>query len=90
MIVLLNLNVNTVNLPGSIWLLEASDIIVDESVAKFGDVVVTIGGASAISPDSVTIGKYADYGVEVNIDDPETEVLAGRSEQYISDIDIKN
>jgi hypothetical protein len=80
---------DSVNLPGSIWLLEASDIIVDESVAKFGDVVVTIGGASAISPDSVTIGKYADYGVEVNIDDPETEVLAGRSEQYISDIEIK-
>ena len=80
---------NTANLPGSIWLLEASDIIVDESVAKFGDVEVTISGASSITPTSVTIGTYADYGIEVNIDDPETKVLAGRSEQYISDIEIK-
>jgi hypothetical protein len=80
---------NTAVQPGSIWKLTATDIIVDESVAKFGDVVVTISGASSIAPNSVTIGKYADYGVEVKIADPETKVMAGLNEQYVSDIKIE-
>lgn len=71
-----------------IWVLEA-DIIVDESVASFGDIEVTISGASSVSPGSVVIGKYADYGVEVVVDKPETEVLAGRNEQILSDFSFK-
>ena len=71
-----------------IWEFTA-DIIVDESVAQFGDITVTIGGSSNISPSSVVVGKYADYGIEVVVDDPETEVIAGRHEQYVSDFAFK-
>jgi hypothetical protein len=67
-----------------IWVLK-SNIIVDESVAEFGDIEVTIGGASSVSPSSVIIGIYADYGVEVVVKEPEKELLAGRTEQYVSD-----
>jgi len=70
--------------PASIWKLTA-DVAVDESVADFGDVEVVIGGASNITPSSVVIGKYADYGVTVVVADPEKELLAGRDGQVISD-----
>jgi hypothetical protein len=72
----------------SIWVLK-SKIEVDESVAVFGDVEVTFGGASSINPSSVIIGQYADYGVEIVVDDPEKEVLAGRNGQKISDFSFK-
>jgi hypothetical protein len=75
--------------PASIWKLEVHQLIVDESVAKFGDIEVTIGGASNISPGSLVIGKYADYGVEVKVADPEKKVIAGRKAQYVSDIKIE-
>ena len=71
-----------------IWTFVATAIDVDESVAKFGDVTVTIGGASNVNPSSVVIGTYADYGVKVTAADPETKVIAGRDEQYVSDIKI--
>lgn len=80
--------VNPAVTPASIWKLEATSLIVDESIAKFGDVEVTIGGASSVSPSSVVIGKYADYGVEIKIAKPDTKVIAGRGEQYVSDIKI--
>ena len=70
--------------PASIWKFTA-DVSVDESVAQFGDVEVVIGGASSITPGSVTIGKYADYDVTVVVDNPEKELLAGRNGQIISD-----
>ena len=68
---------------GHIWVFTGK-INVDEAVADFGDITVTIGGISNVSPDSVVVGKYADYGIEIVVDDPETEVLAGRNEQTVS------
>ena len=85
----LTFNRNTDALPGSIWKFTASQLIVDESVAKFGDVSVTIGGASSIAPSSVVIGKYADYGVDIKVADPDTKVLAGRKAEYVSDIKVE-
>ncbi len=73
---------DTVTTP-QIWVFKGK-INVDESVADFGDIAVTIGGVSNVSPDSVVVGKYADYGIEIVVDDPETEVLAGRNEQTVS------
>jgi hypothetical protein len=85
----LEFNRLTDNLAGSIWKLEVSQLMVDESVAKFGDIEVAIGGSSNIAPSSVIIGKYADYGVEVKVADPEKKVIAGRKAQYVSDIKIE-
>ncbi len=73
----------------SIWVFSCTNIDVDESVAKFGDVEVTIGGASSVAPSSVVVGKYADYGVDIKIAKPDTKVIAGRGEQYVSDIKIE-
>ena len=70
-----------------IWVFKGS-IEVDESVADFGDIEVSISGSN-ISPASVIVGKYADYGIEIEVDDPEKEVLAGRIEAAISDFTFK-
>jgi len=85
----LEFNRGAENEKASIWKLEATQIIVDESVAKFGDIEVTIGGASSVSPSSVVIGKYADYGIEVKVADPEKKVIAGRKAEYVSDLKIE-
>lgn len=60
---------------------------VDDSRAKYGDVVLTLSG-SGITPSSITIGTYADYGVEISTSDVPT-ILAGQSELEIADITIK-
>jgi len=60
---------------------------VDDSRAKFGDVVLTLSG-SGVNPSSITIGTYADFGIEVTTSDVPT-VLAGLSELEIADITIK-
>jgi hypothetical protein len=60
---------------------------VDESRAKFGDVVVSLSGNN-VKPASVTIGSYSDYGIEVEASDVPT-VLAGRTEVEIADISIE-
>jgi len=57
-------------------------------VARFGDVAVTVSGASTYSPSTLTIGTYADYGVSVNVETVET-VLAGRTGQEIGEFEIK-
>ena len=62
-------------------------IKVDESRAKFGDVVVSLSGSN-VKPSSIIIGSYADYGIEVEASDVPT-VLAGRTEVEIADIIIK-
>ncbi|MEW6458990.1 MAG: copper amine oxidase N-terminal domain-containing protein [Bacillota bacterium] len=60
----------------------------DDSKAKFGDVVATVGGKSKASPSSLVVAKYVDYGVTVKAEDA-TEVLAGRLNQEIGSIVIK-
>ncbi len=64
------------------------DITVDESVAKFGDVVATIGGESDYSPSDLVVAKYVDFGVTVNGKN-QTTVTAGRSEQEVGDFYIE-
>ena len=61
------------------------DVVVDELKAKFGDVDVRISGDSDVSPSSLVIAKYADFGVEATVEDA-TEILAGRMEQQVGDI----
>jgi len=65
-----------------------ADVTVDEEVANFGDVDVTISGKSNVSPSSINIGTYSDYGYTIEVDDP-TEVKAGRNAEEIADITIK-
>lgn len=64
------------------------DIKVDETTAKFGDVVATVGGASSTNVSEVTVAKYVDYGVTVTGKSVET-ILAGRTDQEVGDFYIE-
>jgi len=63
-------------------------IAVDETEAKLGDVSVTVSGSSSVSPSSLTIGSYKEYGVTVAAKSVE-EVIAGRYAQEIGKIEMK-
>ena len=65
-----------------------AEIIVDELNAKYGDVIATIGGKSSVSPSKLTVAKYADFGIKLNVEDA-TEFLAGRVDQEIGNIVIE-
>lgn len=65
-----------------------TDISVDESTAKFGDVVATVSGDSSYSPSDLTVAKYQDYGVTITGKTTE-EVIAGRTDQEVGDFYIE-
>lgn len=69
-----------------IWSFEGT-VDVDESRAKFGDVVVSLSG-SGVKPSNITVGTYADFGVEVSASDA-PQVLAGRTDVEVADIEFK-
>ncbi len=64
--------------PRSLFKVTAS-VEVDETVASFGDVIVTVTGKNTVTPTEVKIGSYADFGYTITVDNPEKEILAGRS-----------
>ncbi|MEW6424456.1 MAG: copper amine oxidase N-terminal domain-containing protein [Bacillota bacterium] len=63
-------------------------ITADESNARFGDVVATVGGSSTANVSEITVGKYADFGVNVSAKESKT-VLAGRTGQKIGGIYVE-
>lgn len=65
-----------------------ADIDVDSSKASFGDVTVKLGGESDVTPSSLVIAKYAEYGVTVSAKST-PDAWAGRLAQDIGDIVIE-
>lgn len=63
-------------------------IDVDESVAKFGDIIATISGDSSCKQNEITVGKYEDYSVTVAAFDDPKDVKAGRYDEEIGAIKI--
>ena len=63
-------------------------IVVDESIAKTGDIVATVSGNSTLNVSELTVGKYADFSVAVEAGDPKN-VTAGRTGQEIGKFTIK-
>lgn len=63
-------------------------IIVDELDAKHGDVEVTIGGKSSVSPSKLVVAKYGDFGFKLDVEDA-TEFFAGRMNEEIGEIIIE-
>ena len=83
----LAVNVTTVSTSKAI--IRVSAIVdVDELDAKYGDVEVTLGGKSSVSPSKLALGKYADFGTKVTIEDA-TEILAGRYNVEVGTIVIE-
>jgi hypothetical protein len=74
----LYLNRNNSNLDRSLFKITAT-VSVDETLATFGDVDLTINGKNTVTPSTLKIGSFADYGYTITVTDPEKEILAGRS-----------
>jgi len=67
--------------------LNGLDVIVDDAVAKAGDVEVSIDGKSSLSNNSLVVARYGDYGTTTTSADAPT-VLAGQDGQEIGKITI--
>jgi hypothetical protein len=65
------------NTARSIFKIKAK-VRVDETVASFGDVNISISGKSSVAPSELLIGSYADYGYTVAAENSDKEILAGR------------
>jgi len=65
-------------------------IDIDETTAKTGDVEVSIGGDSTITPGSLVVAKYAEFGIkQVAAFDEPKEVRAGRMDEEIGKLVIE-
>lgn len=63
-------------------------IKVDESVAKLGDVVASVGGKTSTNVNELTVANYGEIGFEVKpVGEPKT-VIAGRFDQEIGSFAI--
>ncbi|MCL6479631.1 MAG: hypothetical protein K6T65_14715 [Peptococcaceae bacterium] len=63
-------------------------VSVDESIARLGDLEVTVGGDSSVTPGTLVIAKYGDYGCKVSTADP-AKLKAGRKGCEIGKIIIE-
>lgn len=63
-------------------------ISVDESVAKQGDVTVTVGGDSTVTPSSIVVGKYGEFGVTVSAQSVK-DITAGTADTEIGELKIE-
>jgi hypothetical protein len=63
-------------------------VYIDEEEAAFGDVIATASGKSTINNSSIKLGTYADYGYSIKVAAPETEIIAGRTAEEISKVNI--
>ncbi|TCW36745.1 copper amine oxidase-like protein [Thermohydrogenium kirishiense] len=69
--------------------IKAGVLVDDISVAKHGDVSVTVSGSSTVTPDSITIGTYGDYSATAaKYEDPKV-VDSGKMDQDIAKFAIK-
>lgn len=73
----IELNRGKDSLPRSVFKITAY-VSVDETTASYGDVYVTVSGKNTVTPGSVLIGTFADYGYTIIVDE-EAEILAGRA-----------
>ncbi|RDV84543.1 stalk domain-containing protein [Ammonifex thiophilus] len=62
-------------------------VVVDESVAKTGDIKVTVSGAATVSPSELVVAKYGEYGLTVKaLTSP--DLVAGKAAQKIGKFEI--
>ncbi|OIQ54186.1 copper amine oxidase N-terminal domain-containing protein [Neomoorella thermoacetica] len=64
-----------------------ASIDVDESVAKQGDITVTVGGDSTVSPSTLVVGRYGEYGVTVKAESVK-DITAGKANTEIGEFSI--
>ncbi|KAB2953781.1 copper amine oxidase N-terminal domain-containing protein [Heliorestis acidaminivorans] len=58
-------------------------IAVDESIARKGDVAVTISGKSSTTPSTLVVGRYGDFEAKVTAFGDTPTLLAGRADEEI-------
>ncbi|MGO0123432.1 stalk domain-containing protein [Desulfothermobacter acidiphilus] len=72
---------------GASFLKVTASITVDESVAKTGDVKVTVSGAATATPSELVVAKYGEYGLTVKaISAP--DLVAGKAVKKIGKFEI--
>jgi hypothetical protein len=84
----LNIDVDAASTSATYLRIAGLRINVDESVAKFGDVEVTVSGKSSVVPTSAVIAKYGDYEVKVSSVETKT-IIAGKREKEIGKFAIE-
>jgi len=65
----------------------ALSVMVDESVAKTGDVTVKVGGATSASPSELVVANYGEYGVTAKAYST-TDIIAGKAGQDIGKLEV--
>lgn len=83
----LNVANDTDNIAGFVKIVGLK-VKVDESVAKTGEVVLTIGGDSTSTVDTVKVANYGDYEVTAAFLDTPT-LIAGQTGQKIGKLEVK-
>ncbi|MEW6424922.1 MAG: copper amine oxidase N-terminal domain-containing protein [Bacillota bacterium] len=63
--------------------------VADETEAELGDVKCEVAGESDLTPDEIVVGTYGDYGATIKVDGDVPEVFAGKTNQEIAEIVIK-
>ncbi|MEW6663401.1 MAG: copper amine oxidase N-terminal domain-containing protein [Bacillota bacterium] len=65
-----------------------ANIDIDESVAKEGDIVVTVGGDSTVSPGTLTVGSYGSYGLTIKAYGDPANLTAGKANVALGKFEI--
>lgn len=63
-------------------------IVVDDTIAKIGDVVCSISGDSTCGQSEITVAKYGDYSVTASAFGDPKDVKAGRIDQEVGQFQI--
>lgn len=61
----------------------------DVTVAKTGDIQVSLGGTTSAEPGNLVAGKYGDFGVKLVAKKELPEIIAGHVDQEIADFNIE-
>ncbi|TCP65256.1 copper amine oxidase-like protein [Heliophilum fasciatum] len=77
---------NSLSSQAAYFRLDGATINVDESVAKKGDVIVNVSGATTTTPSSFTIARYGEFNTNVSVYGDVPTIPAGKNFDTISEI----
>ena len=75
--------------PAGLLRVNANIRVDDVTVAKTGDIQVSLGGTTSAEPGNLVAGKYGDFGVKLVAKKELPEIIAGHVDQEIADFNIE-
>lgn len=86
----LTINIPAVSTDATYFTVTGLGIDVDDSVAKFGDIVATVSGNSSITTNELTIGAFEDFSINVSaFGEPKTVTTGKAADQEMGKIVIE-